>query len=600
MGKVEVNPFARISCLAVRPTGRATIAEWAERNIIVDKTSPMPGPWRLRNSPWVEAVLIAAADNRVNQIAVKCSAQSSKTQTSMIIAAWAIAEDPGPMMWCMAARDEAITFARTRFMPVLENCKPVRDLMPKERHAKTTLEINFATMPLILTGANSKSKIQSKPIRWLLLDEVRAYPPGALEMVMKRTTLFWNSRQIMISTPDKKGDAMDRAFEEGNQMEWHFDCPACGKAQPFDFELGMKWRTDGETRPGGVWNFNKLAPTIFYECQFCKHPITDTPTERRWIASSKHGRMVAKNPSATDGKISCTWSAFIVPQVKWKMLVEEFLIANECAKRGDINPLKSFINERLGQSWEDKTGDGETSKIEDRKGAFKVGEPWSEEVTRILTADRQPDCFYFVCRAWAANGESRLIDCGQVWTAEDLREKELELKVATGNVGVDSGFNAAEIYRACARWGWKAFKGTPVPHFTTTLPNGQKLKRIYAKSKADPMIGQAGGMKRIRLFLFSDPAIMDMLDLFVSGKAMAWQIPRDVSDAYLHQLKSKVRGEKTDGRGEVTHPWRNLHPDDHLLDCEKMNLLSAVIMGLLRNKKTSANVNPSVDTSPEE
>ena len=594
-----MNEVAKTARQVWRPTGRLTIAEWAERNIVVDKTSPMPGPWRLRNSPWVEAVLVAAADNRVSQIVVKCSAQSSKTQTSMLIAAWAIAEDPGPMMWCMAARDEAITFARTRFMPTLENCKPVRDLIPPGRHDKTTLEINFATMPLILAGANSKSKMQSKPIRWLLLDEVRNYPPGALEMVMKRTTLFWNSRQIMISTPDKKGDAMDRAFEEGNQLEWHFDCPGCGVAQPLDFEAGMKWDTNEITRPGGAWNFNALAPTIRYECPHCKHQIRDTPADRRWIASSKHGRMIAKNPEASAGKVSATWSAFIVPQVKWRMLVEEFLIANECAKRGDLDPLKSFINERLGQSWQDK-GQEETSMIEERKGDFSIGESWGKEVTRILTADRQPDCFYFVCRAWSATGESRLIDCGQLWTEEDLHEKEIELKVAAGDVGIDSGFNAAEIYRACARYGWKAFKGTPVPHFTATLASGQHVKRIYAKAKADPMIGQAGSMKRIRLFLFSDPALMDMLDLFTSGKAVRWEIPRDVSDQYLHQMKSKVRGEKTDGRGQVTHPWRNLHGDDHLLDCEKMNLLAAVIKGLLRNQKTSANVNQSVDTPPEE
>jgi len=592
-----MNEVAKTARQTWRPTGRLTIAEWAERNIVVDKTSPMPGPWRLRNSPWVEAVLLAAADNRVSQIVVKCSAQSSKTQTSMIIAAWAIAEDPGPMMWVMAARDEAITFARTRFMPTLENCRPVRDLMPHGRHDKTTLEINFATMPLILAGANSKSKMQSKPVRWLLLDECRNYPPGALEMVMKRTTLFWNSRTIIISTPDLKGDAMDRAFEEGNAIEWHFDCPGCGVAQPLDFELQMKWDTNETTRPGGKWNFNRLAPTIRYECPYCKHTIRDTPGERRWIASSKHGRMVAKNPSATDGKISVTWSAFIVPQIKWRMLVEEFLIANECAKRGDIQPLKSFINERLGQSWENHAGEGEESAVADRRGKFRLGDRWEKEACRILTADRQPDCFYYVCRAWAANGESRLIESGQTWTEEDLNEKALALGVAVGDVGIDSGFNAAECYRACARYGWKAFKGTPVPNFTATLSNGQKVKRIYAKAKADPMIGQAGGMRRVRLFLFSDPAIMDMLDLFVSGKALAWEIPSDVSEQYVHQMKSKIRCEKTDGRGQVTHPWRNAHPDDHLLDCEKMNLLVAVIKGLLKNQKLSDNVNPdSVDT----
>ena len=92
-----------------------------------------------------------------------CSAQSGKTQMVITLAAWCIAQDPGPAMWVMAAQDEAKTFARTRLMPTLENCEAVAELFPSDRHAKTTLEINFASMPLVINGANSQSKLQSKP-----------------------------------------------------------------------------------------------------------------------------------------------------------------------------------------------------------------------------------------------------------------------------------------------------------------------------------------------------------------------------------------------------------------------------------------------------
>jgi hypothetical protein len=39
----------------------------------------MPGRWRSDSSPWVKGLMEVFADNRVSDIAVQCSAQSSKT-----------------------------------------------------------------------------------------------------------------------------------------------------------------------------------------------------------------------------------------------------------------------------------------------------------------------------------------------------------------------------------------------------------------------------------------------------------------------------------------------------------------------------------------
>lgn len=65
----------------------------------------------------------------------------------------------------------------------------------------------FDGMPFYAGRSGSRARLQSKPIRWLFCDEVRNYPPGRLEMVLKRTRSFWNSRRFLISTPGTKGDA---------------------------------------------------------------------------------------------------------------------------------------------------------------------------------------------------------------------------------------------------------------------------------------------------------------------------------------------------------------------------------------------------------
>src|SRR5437867_7826692 len=79
------------------------------------------------------------ADNRVSDIAIKCSAQSSKTQTFLNLACWCVSEDPGPAMWVMAAKDEAETFVRDRAAPTFKNCRLVEGA--KIRESKTRIHL---------------------------------------------------------------------------------------------------------------------------------------------------------------------------------------------------------------------------------------------------------------------------------------------------------------------------------------------------------------------------------------------------------------------------------------------------------------------------
>ena len=46
-------------------------------------------------------------------------------------------------------------------------------------------------MPLILNGANSPTKLQSKPERYLFLDEVRDWPePAVVEKILKHCGIW--------------------------------------------------------------------------------------------------------------------------------------------------------------------------------------------------------------------------------------------------------------------------------------------------------------------------------------------------------------------------------------------------------------------------
>ena len=584
---------------AWKPSDRRPPWQWCEDHVRVDDTSPMPGRWRSDNSPWVKEPMEVFADSGVNELAVMCAAQSSKTQTIMCCLMWAVSQDPGPMQWVMAAADEARGFARTRLLPTLRNCDAVNALLGDEEPGLT--EINFPGAAFLLTGANSRSKLQSNPKRYLFLDEVRNYPPGAYEMVRKRVRAFWNGKICTISTPDKADDHVHRAYLAGDRRQWHFECPHCGQLQTLVFRQ-LKWDENDVTRPGGRWDFDELAKTVRYECiGGCGRPIPDLPAHRKHIAS--RGRWVRTNVTAPSNKVSFQWSALLPPWVKWRDIVEEFISSYAVLKLGDFEPYKSFVNETLGEPWEDRLKEvTDFGALAHRRGVYTLSErgadgtvafSWPEEKSRLLAVDVQKDHFRFVCRAFGPGGASRLVAFGRVDTEAELAELPTKLGVPAYNVMLDSGHEAARVYRICSKQRWKAMKGTPHEYFPAVDGEGKRIRRMWSLTHADPALGtpQQGKVKPIRLYLWSNPAVKDMLAEWMNGLGPDWTIALDEGAAmrdYIRQVTAEQRVEKTDARGRVSYEWVQVRRDNHYWDCECMITVAAFIAKLVGQPEVGA------------
>ncbi len=583
MGLIE-----QMARAALRPPDSRLVFQWCEEFVRVDRTSALsPGQkWRAENSPWVCDLLENWANDTVTDIAVRCAAQAAKTQTILCGVCYSIAEDPGPMLWVTASREDVRTFVATRLNETFENCPPVKGLMPAD--GGTATQINFATMPFEIVGAGSKSKLQSRPIRYLILDEARNYKPGALDMVLKRTRTYWNAKRIIISTGDKENDAVDRAFKAGDQRRWYFPCPKCGQLQTFkDFKNQFRFDKNETTFPGGKPDMDKIAETIRLACVACGHEMRDTPEVRKHIINRHKGRWIRTNPSAPKNRVSYTWPAMIAPWVKWRDVVEEYLMALAALKSADIQPLKAFVNETLGESWEDKLGVLDDFDIlENRRGAYKMGDDWKDEAKkrRLMAVDVQKDHFYFVIRDFAPGGKSRLVRHGKVWTDEQLDEAAKQNGVAACDVMIDSGHAGPRVYRYCAKYGWKAFRGTDALYFPgKDRKTGEAVRRIWSKSKADPAMGteMQGRVKLVKLYLFATDPAKDMLGMAITGQLGEWSFAADVERYYYEQMSREQRVERTDARGRSTWTWIQLARDNHIWDCEVMLTVASVILGLV-------------------
>lgn len=627
-GKPRLGPLATVaawlleSLLALKPPSRAPVWMWAEKYFEV-VAGARAGQWRLRNSPWVRRLLEVFPDNRVSRIVVLCSAQSSKTESLILLLCWVIAEDPAGAMWVTAKTDDAEREMQERIEPAMHACGPVRAKLPTERGKKKANRIFFPGMVFEIGTAKSKGFLQGRVRRWLFLDEVRNWPRWALPMVLKRVTTWWNSRVVIATTPDTVGDTVDREFQKGSQEHLHPECPHCGrrvaeltwkykageKLNPWHTAPhagGIEWSTNEKTKPNGIWDIEEVAKTIRYIWPCCGAASFDHPVERQRIADS--AVPVPYNPDALkcEGKnrarVSLTWSKLLVPWNTWAEVVEEFLVAVEHLKWGNIEPYKAFWTETLGKSWDPnlRTLDNEQA-LDGRKEDYDPLAPWDLEARRFLIFDVQEKGGRHPWAVWAfsTNGQARLLGCGRCASREDLDQIRIAYSVLDSNVAGDTAYDTTATYEMLLASGqsnitntlWKGLRGEKAAHYRDS---GGVQQPWRISDWIDPYHGtiKQGQSRPLRILLFSKAAMLDRLTAFQKGFGPGWNIPRHMRfppnlpgrlltlDEFVSEATAYEEQTERDSRGEVLRKWHQLREQDHQTSLAMMALVCAMAVGL--------------------
>lgn len=556
--------------------------EFAERHFTFDNSSTTQGKFRIKRAQFLRNVMEGFADSSVRHGTCMCSAQSGKTQTGIILASWAQAEDPGPFMWTMPAKDEAATFSTNRLTPSFEKCPPVARLMPRGRYSKKTLEINFATAPLILVGAQSGSKLSGKPIRYLFIDEEKDYKlPGAVQKAIKRTRSKWNAKVWRMSTPDRKKGTIHIAFLAGDQRHWHVKCPNC------DHSEHLQWRY---LRYDENEDEQAVIESIRYECpnKECDHAWRDTPEDRaylaREIANGGGGEWVAHNLKTKRDSASWTWNALLPEWVSWGELVTEWREAQIAKRAGNLEPLKVFLNESAVEPYEEEhSSEPVTILAKDYNLVdYAKGEEIDGESFRFMTIDRQQSHWWAVIRAWRFDGSSRLLHFGKVETREGLEEVRKRFNVPTAYTFEDASHKETDVFQDCIDFGWTAIRGSKedIAGFTHILTSGRKVKRLFS---AIQKINLGKGTARL-IYLCSEK-LKDILAKLRGGRGAVWEIPinfgtPELTAEYHRQMNGETKREKVNTNGASSWRWVKTH-DNHAWDCEYYQVAIALIYSLL-------------------
>lgn len=528
----------------------------------MDRTRPAGEKWQLSRTPWWQQPLDDFRNDDIREIVIMAGSQCSKTAGMLIALAWTIKNRPAPILWITGNDQLAKDASQERVTPTLERCPDTSHLLLNNRLDKTTWKIRTKTCTVDIAGAQSSTALEQNPYRFVFGDEVRQWPQGSLQKVEKRQRSFGDAKRCFFSTPMLKGDEFHQRYLAGTQYEWVFPCQAC--KQP----LHLNWKS------------MKFGDGFLHiECD-CKATYSDVAQVRRYIID--HGFWQAQNPAALSGVVSYHWNALLPPWVRWADLVDEWHRANESKKMGNIEPLKIFICETLGEPWEERVEITDFTSLNQRKTILKTGDEWPFTKRVFLTCDVQQDIVYWTARAWGLGGISQLIDYGREFNFDGIRSVQQRLNIKDNDVAIDSGFRTSEVYQQCQRFGWHPMKGTPQGHFIHYLDDKTSVQRIWSVTRADPAMGTGQqGRTTLPLFLFSSDSASDMLALFMAGSGPEWGLLEDVSEEYIHQLAAeKAEIDIKSGK----RIWKRVGRNNHWRDCEKMSLVAAIVIGLVASE----------------
>ena len=330
---------------AWRAPPRLKVSTWANKyRRLSPEASAEPGQWRNARAPHTVAPMDALSPSDETEVVVlKFSAQSAKTEIINNFIGYIADQDPGPIL-CLQPNEKpmAEAFSKDRISPMIRDtpCLQERFSTAVGRTSKNTiLHKAFTGGHLTIAGANSPSSLASRPIRYVLADEINRWEKNKegnpLALAIKRTRTFWNRKVLIVSTPTLDDVGISREYDSCLQHEWRLECPDCGERQ-FPALKHFTFHRDAA----------KALQSVEYTCEHCG-TVHDEKAERL-IKSS--GAWVVAN-SADSKRKGYHFNQWSSPFAAWRDTANEWLKA-----QGDPSELQVVVNTAFAEEWH---GDGE-------------------------------------------------------------------------------------------------------------------------------------------------------------------------------------------------------------------------------------------------
>jgi len=581
---------------ACTPPDRRPVYEWASDYVENPKSWTQYGRFSVSRSMHFCGPFDALTNNRIKRVCILKPVRGGGSLISDVWLPYIVSNDPGPCMFVMQSSPVAIAHAKTRLIPILQQCPPTAALIPDDPRKLTSEGVILNNgVPLYFQG-NALGRLQSKGIRYLSLDEVWEWDDGLVRQAMARTgdyDLLCNSKQLLISQGGTEGTEWENLWGESDQQEWLVPCLGCGKYFIPRFNgkrkdgtyYGIVWDSNEKTKyADGTHNYGEITQTLRYVCEHCGYAhANEQLAKAEW---NRRGRYEPQNPRPVPGVAGFHWHGLIFKN--WSEMAIDYIKAKELQQKGSIEPYKQIVQKQWADHWRDDML-FKHEKIE----LSSYNSEWPDEKFRFITCDVMGEEMWFVCRAWAASGASRRIAFGRFHTWDELVELAKKHNVRPNNVFIDSGWETQPVYYQCALHGWIALKGADKPSFPHEVrKHGRHIATVHrpysTPAPKDPLKGtNQQGKKMCVLILWSNQAIKPIVKRLRDGKGQEWllgsaQGVNATDEEYNSQIHSEYPVVEEDKNGFKKRIWKKApNKENHAWDCECESAVAAAIVGIL-------------------
>lgn len=582
-----------------------TVWEWLEEYAYLsERESSTPGPFRTENRPYVREPLDCFRDKSVRDLILCFGTQTGKTLTVMGGAAWKICNDPMNALWVMPNSDLAESFSKARWVPFIDSIEPLKKQKSTDRRFFKFMEQFFSRAILNFVGSNSPANLASRPAGLLLMDEVDKFAQkssreaGALQNVEERAKTFPYPLKVKTSTPTTVFGEIWSEFLKGDQRYFHLPCPFCKSMIPLKWGQVRWWDKDeSESKTDGDWDEEKVRRNTFYRCQECEGKILD----HQKYDMIKVGQWIATNPKAMAGTRSYHLNSLYAPlrECEWGILAVKWL-----QSKVSLTRRQAFINSTLAEPYDDE------SSIDDEPMNTQqyTANDLPKDRIPIMTVDVQENHFWVVIRSWgnpkAPGGQqSWLLYADRVETPEELEMLQKEYGVAAKRVCLDMAHRPNMVGALLVKNGWRGLWGSDKTGFIHALGNGFKVQREYSPVQyRDPHLGtvhQSDRNAKAMFVFWSNDRIKDRLEVLRFSDPPRWHVHNHITAEYVRQMNSERREIKTNRTtGRKTYYWKRLRRDNHIWDCESMQIVAALAGGVLEDSVDTASSNSPFKLDP--
>lgn len=343
-----------------------TLSAWADQFFFLSaEASHTQGRWVAY--PFQRGWMDAFSNDDIEEVTVRKAKRVGYTKTLLAFIAYNAAHRRRKQALWQPTDDDRDSFVKSEIDPMLRDVAAMRPVLLSGKEDTMKLK-TFLGSVLHILGGKAARAYRRITVAVAMLDEADGFDQK-IEKSSDPITLARGRLEgapfpklVAGSTPRVKGVSHIEYREEhaDARMRYNITCPHCGVEHPLQWggakvDHGFKWDGSDPT-------------TVRHVCPHCRASITQADylrlwdTAAQWVSdcgqyrydhhastwTNEHGQRITP-PRHIAYHV---WTAYS-PQRAWSDIVREFLEASTKAKAGETGPLEGFVNETLGECWEE-------------------------------------------------------------------------------------------------------------------------------------------------------------------------------------------------------------------------------------------------------